>query len=53
MAKKKNITQEKIVEWYMNSILTSGKPKSIFSFAQENNFEETDFYKFYSNFENL
>ena len=53
MAKKKNITQEKIVEWYMNSVLTSGKPTSIYSFAQENNFEESDFYKHYSSFENL
>ena len=53
MAKKKNITQDKIVEWYMNSVLTSGKPTSIYSFAQENNFEESDFYKHYSSFENL
>ncbi len=53
MAKKKNITQEKIVEWYMNTVLTSGKPHSIFSFAQENNFEESNFYKYFSSFESL
>lgn len=27
------------------------QPKSIFSFAKENNFEEADFYKFYGSFE--
>lgn len=53
MAKKKNITQEKIVEWYMNTVLTSGKPHSIFLFAQENNFEESNFYKYFSSFESL
>ncbi|QXP72785.1 TetR/AcrR family transcriptional regulator [Tenacibaculum sp. AHE15PA] len=53
MAKKKNITQEKIVEWYMNSVLISGKPTSVYSFAHENNFEESDFYKHYSTFESL
>jgi hypothetical protein len=53
MAKKKNVTQEKIVEWYMDTVLTNGKPQSVFSFAQENNFEEAAFYKFYSSFENL
>lgn len=53
MAEKNNITQEKIVEWYMNSVLISGKPNSIYSFAEENNFEESDFYKHYSSFESL
>ncbi len=53
MAKKKNITQEKIVELYMNTILLTGKPQSVFSFAKENNFEESNFYKFYSSFESL
>lgn len=53
MAKKKNITQEKIIEWYMNTVLSAGKPNSIFSFAQENNFEEADFYKHFSSFESL
>lgn len=53
MAKKKNITQEKIVELYMNTMLVSGKPNSVYSFAQENNFEESDFYKHFSSFESL
>ncbi|PKH52937.1 heat-shock protein [Tenacibaculum sp. Bg11-29] len=53
MAKKKNITQEKIVEWYMDSVLISGKPNSIYSFALDNNFEESEFYEHYSSFESL
>lgn len=53
MAKKKNITQEKIVEWYMNTVLVSGKPTSVYSFAQDCNFEETEFYKYFSSFESL
>lgn len=53
MAKKKNITQEKIVEWYMNSVLISGKPISVYAFAHENNFEESDFYKYFATFESL
>jgi hypothetical protein len=53
MAKKKNITQEKIIEWYMNTMLISGKPNSIYSFAEDSNFEESDFYKHFSSFESL
>ena len=53
MTKKKNITQEKIVEWYMNSVLISGKPISVYAFAHENNFEESDFYKYFATFESL
>ena len=48
MLKEKNITQDKIVDLYMASVLISGRPKSIFSFTQENNFEESDFYKHFS-----
>ncbi|MCG8183817.1 TetR family transcriptional regulator C-terminal domain-containing protein [Tenacibaculum piscium] len=53
MAKKKNITQDKIIELYMNSVLISGKPNSIYAFALQNNFEETDFYKHFSSFKSL
>lgn len=53
MAKKKNITQEKLIEWYMNTVLVSGRPQSVFAFAQNNNFEEADFYKSFSSFESL
>ena len=40
-----------IIEWYMNTVLSSGQPNSIFSFAKENNFEEAEFYKHFSSFE--
>ncbi|MCF2873744.1 MULTISPECIES: TetR family transcriptional regulator C-terminal domain-containing protein [unclassified Tenacibaculum] len=53
MSRKKKITPEIIIEWYMNSVLISGKPHSIFEFAKNNNFEEGDFYKFFSSFESL
>jgi hypothetical protein len=53
MTEKNNITQDKIVELYMNSVLISGKPSSIYSFAEDNNFEESEFYKHYSSFESL
>lgn len=53
MAKKKNITKEKIIEWYMESLLTEGKPQSVFAFSKDNNFDEADFYKHFGSFENL
>lgn len=53
MAKKKNITQEKIIEWYMNRVLLSGKPNSIYSFVEENNFDEQLFYQHFSSFESI
>ncbi len=54
MAKKKNITSESIISFYMDYILSNGKqPKSVYSFAKENNFEETKFYEFFSSFDLL
>jgi len=53
MEEERNITQEKIIELYMDTILISGKPVSIYAFSQENKFEESDFYKHFSSFENL
>lgn len=52
MARKKNITKDNIISWYMEFVLENNhQPKSVFSFAKENNFEESDFYKFYGSFE--
>ncbi|QOD62005.1 TetR/AcrR family transcriptional regulator [Polaribacter haliotis] len=52
MARKKNITKDKLISWYMEFVLENNHaPKSVFSFAKENNFEESDFYKFYGSFE--
>ena len=51
MARKKNITKDNLISWYMEFVLENNHdPKSVFSFAKENNFEEADFYKFYSSF---
>lgn len=54
MARKKNITKDNLISWYMEFVLENNhNPKSVFSFAKENNFEETDFYKFYGTFEGI
>ena len=52
MARKKNITKDNLISWYMEFVLENNhQPKSVFSFAKENNFEEADFYEFYGSFE--
>lgn len=54
MARKKNITKDNLINWYMDFVLENNhQPKSVFSFAKENNFEEADFYKFYGSFETI
>ena len=52
MPKKKNITKNNLLSWYMDYVLENNhQPKSVFSFAKENNFEEADFYQFYGSFD--
>lgn len=52
MPKKKNITKNNLLSWYMDYVLEHNQqPKSVFSFAKENNFEEAEFYKYYGSFE--
>ena len=52
MARKKNISKDNLISWYMEFVLEHNhQPKSVFGFAKENNFEESDFYKFYGSFE--
>jgi hypothetical protein len=54
MASKKNVSRDNIISWYMAFVLEHNHPpKSIFSFAKQNNFEEGDFYKFYGSFQGL
>ena len=54
MAKKKNITQTDIISFYMDYVLTHNhKPKSVYAFAKDNNFEEPKFYEFFNSFESL
>ena len=52
--KNKTINSEKILSDYGNYLLTYGeRPKNIYVFAQENHFDEKEFYQFFSNFEHL
>ena len=54
MVKKKNITQDQIVEWYMEEQLTAHHgSKSIYAFAQNNGFEEAQFYEHFNSFDQL
>lgn len=53
-AKKKVISKEDIVSIYMNEVLEKGqKPKSVYHFAKENDFTETEFYAFFGTLEGL
>ena len=54
MAKKKTVKQHDIVSAYMDYVLMHNqKPKSVYAFAKENNFDEQIFYKFFGSFEAL
>jgi len=52
MAKKKNISKEDVISYYMEYVLEQGKkPNSVYAFAKDNNFEESEFYQFFGGFE--
>ncbi len=54
MAKKKSITQSDIIGFYMDYVLMHDhKPKSVYAFAKDNNFDESKFYEFFASFEVL
>lgn len=54
MAKKKNITKENVISFYMDYFLEHNKkPNSVYQFAKLNNFEEAEFYKHFTNFETI
>lgn len=54
MAKKKNITQDLLIEWYMDDVLSEKEPPhSVYAFAKKYNFDESKFYEFFSGFEHL
>ena len=54
MAKKKTITRSDLISMYMESLLEhNAPPKSIYSFAKSNNFDEALFYEHFGNFEAL
>lgn len=52
--KNKDINKEKLLSLYGDYILSNGeKPKNIFLFAKENDFEEENFYQYFSGFEQI
>ncbi|MDT7833410.1 TetR/AcrR family transcriptional regulator [Flavobacteriaceae bacterium S356] len=54
MATKKSTSKNDIISWYMEHVLEkSQQPASVFSFAKENDFPESDFYKYFASFEAL
>ncbi len=54
MAKTKKITCTDIITYYMEYVLDHDKkPKSVYSFAKANHFEEATFYEHFGNFEAL
>ena len=54
MQEQTHITQEKIFELYGDYLLNHGeKPKNVYLFAKENNFEEKEFYHYFSGFEQI
>lgn len=54
MQEQTKITKEKIFELYGDYILNSGaKPKNVYLFAKENQFEEIEFYHYFSGFEQI
>ena len=52
MAKKKNITSNDIISFYMDYVLGhNAQPKTVYAFAKANNFDEQKFYEFFGSFE--
>jgi len=54
MEQKNIITEDKIFDLYGDYILNRGeRPKNIYRFAKDNEFEEKDFYDYFSSFEQI
>ena len=52
MAKKKTITSNDIISFYMDYVLEHNEnPKSVYAFAKANNFEEAKYYEHFGSFE--
>lgn len=51
MAKKKTITENDIISFYMEHVMENNEnPKSVYTFAKANNFEESKFYAHFASF---
>ncbi len=54
MAKKKTISEQDIISFYMDYVLEQNElPKSVYAFAKTNNFEESKFYEYFGSFEGI
>ena len=54
MAKKKNINETVLISMYMDYVLEhDSAPSSVYAFAKLNNFDESNYYKYYGNFHAL
>lgn len=54
MAKKKNLTSNDIIGFYMDYVLEHNEqPKNVYLFAKANNMEEAKFYEFFGSFDAL
>jgi len=54
MTAKKKITQEQIISFYMDDMLSEETmTQSIYAFAKRHNFEESEFYQFFNGFDHL
>tara|TARA_R110002012_G_scaffold286926_1_gene478882 strand:+ start:19 stop:675 length:657 start_codon:yes stop_codon:yes gene_type:complete len=52
MAKKKNISHNDIITFYMDYVLEHNEqPKSVYAFAKHNNFDESKFYDHFGSFD--
>lgn len=52
MAKKKSVSKNDILTWYMDYVLEhDANPKTVFAFAKMNNFEEAKFYEYFASFD--
>ena len=51
MSRKKNVSKDVLTEMYMDYFLNNNEaPKTVYQFAQLNNFNEKDFYNYFGNF---
>ena len=52
MAKKKTISKDDIITWYMDYVLEHDQnPKTVFAFSKTHHFEEAKFYEYFASFE--
>lgn len=48
------ITQKQMIDWYMEQVLEQEKaPKSVYKFAKDHGFSETEFYRYFGSMEDL